>query len=81
MAVQKVSVTLDAERVAQARALVGRGGLSSFVDEALDEKLQAERRRLDLLNHLAELEAGDPGTSEEHRAGDELADEILRSTR
>lgn len=80
MPVQKVSVTLDTERVAQARELVGRGGLSSFVDEALDDKLRAEQRRLDLLDYLEEIEAGDPGTPEQHRAGDELADEILRIT-
>ncbi|HLG70173.1 MAG TPA: hypothetical protein VK009_07085 [Chloroflexota bacterium] len=40
MAMEKVSVTLPAELVAQARALAGAGGLSRFVAESLERNLR-----------------------------------------
>ena len=45
MAVAKVSLSLDAELVAQARALAGARGLSALVNEALRVQLQHERVR------------------------------------
>jgi hypothetical protein len=51
MSTIKVSVTLDAEGVAEARALVGERGFSRFVNEALTLRLQ--RARIEGL--LAEL--------------------------
>jgi Arc/MetJ family transcription regulator len=52
MAVTKVSLSLDQDLVAQARALAGARGLSALVNEALRVQLQHERiRRL-----LAEMD-------------------------
>jgi Arc/MetJ family transcription regulator len=45
MAVAKVSLSLDEELVAQARALAGARGLSALVNEALRVQLQHERIR------------------------------------
>jgi len=39
----KVSTTLDAERVAEAKARVGERGLSRFLDESLAMRLQWAR--------------------------------------
>lgn len=50
---EKVSLTLDAEALREARALAGPRGLSAYVDEALKRSLQSTRiRRL-----LRELDA------------------------
>lgn len=43
MAVEKVSLSLDPELVAEARELAGRGGLSTLVNEALRLRLQHVR--------------------------------------
>lgn len=43
MAMQKVSVTLDDELLAEARARVGGRGLSAYVNEALRRKLADDR--------------------------------------
>lgn len=43
MAVEKVSLSLDPELVAQARELSGRGGLSALVNDALRARLQQVR--------------------------------------
>ncbi|MGQ0481482.1 MAG: hypothetical protein ACT4O0_10730 [Pseudonocardia sp.] len=40
MAVEKVSLSLDPELVAEARQLSGRGGLSGLMNEALRARLQ-----------------------------------------
>ena len=53
MATEKVSLTLDRDVVAEARALAGPSGLSSFVNEALIWRLQ--RARVGRL--LSELES------------------------
>jgi hypothetical protein len=68
MATEKVSLTLDREILKEARARVGRRGLSSYVDSALRLRLQQDRLR----GLLAELEAehgpiSDRTTSEVHR--------------
>lgn len=60
MATQKVSVTLEAEAIARARKAAGPRGLSSYVDAALQEKLEREERRLAVLTLLEELEVSDP---------------------
>ena len=60
MATQKVSVTLEAQAVEEARQAAGPRGLSSYVDAALHEKLERDQRRQALLELLDELEAGDP---------------------
>ena len=54
MAVEKVSLSLDAELVARARQLAGHRGLSSLVNDALRIKLQQERLRTLLLEMDAE---------------------------
>ena len=43
MAVEKVSLSLDPELLAEARALAGRGGLSALVNEGLQLQLQQIR--------------------------------------
>jgi Arc/MetJ family transcription regulator len=45
MPLEKVSLTLDADLLSQAREAAGHRGLSSFVNEALRIKLQHERLR------------------------------------
>ena len=60
MATQKVSVTLQAEAIERARQVAGPRGLSSYVDAALQEKLERDARRNALLVLLDELEAADP---------------------
>lgn len=60
MATQKVSVTLEAEAIERARHAAGPRGLSSYVDAALQEKLERDERRSALIELLDELEAADP---------------------
>ena len=55
MAVEKVSLSLDAALVAQARHVAGHRGLSSLVNDALRVKLQHERLRALLAEMDAEL--------------------------
>ena len=43
MTVEKVSLSLDPELLAEARELVGRGGLSALVNDALRLRLQHVR--------------------------------------
>ena len=45
MAVEKVSLSLDADLIAKARRVAGRRGLSALVSDALRIKLQHERLR------------------------------------
>jgi hypothetical protein len=45
VSVKKVSLTLDAKLLAQARELAGKRGLSGLVNDALRIKLQHERLR------------------------------------
>jgi hypothetical protein len=52
MATEKVSLTLEAELVAEARDVVGTRGLSGYVNRALRRQLQHDR----LTGFLTELE-------------------------
>jgi hypothetical protein len=52
MRAEKVSLTLEEELLAEARAVVGARGLSSYVNRALRQQLQHDR----LARLLAELE-------------------------
>jgi Arc/MetJ family transcription regulator len=52
MRTEKVSLTLEEELLAEARAAVGARGLSSYVNRALRQQLQQDR----LAGLLAELE-------------------------
>jgi hypothetical protein len=56
MSTVPVSATLDAERVQEARARAGSGGLSKYLDEALALRLQHDR--LADLEHELEGEFG-----------------------
>jgi hypothetical protein len=60
MPTQKVSVTLEAAAIEQARRHSGPRGLSAYLDAALHEKLARDERRQALLDHLDELDARDP---------------------
>ncbi len=53
MSTVKVSTTLDADRVAEAKARVGERGLSRFLDESLAMRLQWARLE-DLKHDLTE---------------------------
>jgi hypothetical protein len=53
MAMEKVSLSLDARLVANARRVAGRRGLSALVNDALRIRLQHERIR----TLLAEMDA------------------------
>ena len=53
MAVEKVSLSLDADLIAKARQVAGPRGLSALVNDALRIKLQHERLRA----LLAEMDA------------------------
>lgn len=54
MAVEKVSLSLDADLIAKARQVAGRRGLSALVNDALRIKLQHERFRALLVEMDAE---------------------------
>jgi len=60
MSTQKVSVTLESSALDRARKAAGPRGLSSYLDAALEEKLERDERRQALLEYLDELEATDP---------------------
>jgi hypothetical protein len=67
MSIEKVSLTLEEELVAEARAVAGARGLSGYVNGALRHQLQRDR----LAGLLAELELEhgpiDPQVMEEVR--------------
>ncbi|HET9268117.1 MAG TPA: hypothetical protein VFO31_08130 [Vicinamibacterales bacterium] len=54
MAVEKVSLSLDADLVAKARQVAGHRGLSALVNDAIRIKLQHERLRALLADMGAE---------------------------
>ena len=60
MATQKVSVTLASNAIERARVAAGPRGLSSYLDAALEDKLERDERRRAFLEYLDELEAADP---------------------
>jgi hypothetical protein len=60
MATQKISVTLESSAIERARRAAGPRGLSSYVDAALEDKLDRDERRREFLAYLDELEANDP---------------------
>ena len=60
MATQKVSVTLETTAIERARKVAGPRGLSSYLDAALEEKLERDARRQAFLTYLDELEVADP---------------------
>ena len=57
---RKVSVTLEATSIERARQAAGPRGLSSYLDAALEEKLERDERRRAFLTYLDELELADP---------------------
>lgn len=62
MATEKVSASVDRKVLREARRLAGRRGLSAYLDAALREKLERDRRRRAILEYLDELDEGDPPT-------------------
>ena len=65
MATEKVSLTLSARALAEARRKVGKRGLSSYIDEALQRKLQHDR--LHALLDQMDAEVGPPSRAVERR--------------
>jgi hypothetical protein len=68
---EKLSATLDARLLSDVRKRVGRRGLSSFINQAVAEKLQRERI-VELLDALDE-ERGKPAPAERKAAEAALA--------
>ena len=60
MATQKISVTLESSAIERARLAAGPRGLSSYVNTALEDRLERDERRRAFLEYLDELEANDP---------------------
>jgi len=76
MGVVKVSVTLDADTLREVRRLGGKGvTLSSIVDEGL----RAELQRMRMLALLDEMDARNPISAAEQKAGEKLWAEIESS--
>jgi len=67
MATQKVSVTLESSAVERARVAAGPRGLSSYLDAALEDRLERDERRRALLEYLDEIEAADPTPEQARR--------------
>ena len=79
MSTRKVSVTLAASAIERARVVAGPRGLSSYVDAALQDRLERDERRRAFLDYLDEIEAEDP-TSEPTRRRAFLRADVLRSS-
>jgi len=79
MATQKVSVTLEKTAIQRARRTAGPRGLSSYIDAALEEKLERDERRSAFLAYLDELEAADPTPEETKGRGARRADRIRKA--
>jgi hypothetical protein len=71
MATVKLSTTLEEDLVEQVKLRVGPRGISSFVNDAVAEKLQ-KARVLEYLDELAK-EHGPVSERDEREAGAELA--------
>ena len=76
MATQKISVTLDAERLAKLRERVGARGVSAYLDEALADRMELDERQQALLDFFDELDADDPPTPERRARAKREADRI-----
>jgi hypothetical protein len=76
MGAVKVSVTLDADTLREVRRISGKGvSLSSIVDEGLRLQLH----RMQMLALLDEMDARNPISAAEQRAGEKLWAEIESS--
>lgn len=62
MSTEKVSASLDRKTLREVRRLAGPRGLSAYLDSALREKLERDRRRRAILDYLDELDEADPLT-------------------
>ena len=80
MATQKVSVTLETAAIERARRTAGPRGLSSYLDTALEEKLERDERRQAFLAYLDELEAADPTPEQIKRQASRRAAQIHDAT-
>jgi hypothetical protein len=76
MATQKISVTLESSAIERARRIAGPRGLSSYVDAALEEKLERDERRRVFLAYLVELEADDPTPDQVRQRAGHRAEKI-----
>lgn len=53
-------MTLDSNAIDRARAVAGPRGLSSYLDAALEDKLERDERRRAFLEYLDDLEVANP---------------------
>jgi hypothetical protein len=79
MATQKVSVTLASSAIERARAAAGPRGLSSYLDAALEDRLERDERRRAFLEYLDELEAADPTPEPTRRRAARRAERLRAS--
>jgi hypothetical protein len=77
---QKVSVTLESAAIERARRVAGPRGLSSYLDSALEDKLERDERRQAFLTYLDGLEAADPTPEQIKRFGSRRAAQIRDAT-
>jgi hypothetical protein len=76
VATQKISVTLETSAIERARRAAGPRGLSSYVDAALEDKLERDERRRVFLAYLEELEADDPTPDQVRQRAGRRAEKI-----
>ncbi len=77
MAREKVSVTVDPVKVAQARVLVGTATLSHVIDVALDRLIIEELERRHIAGYLAHPPRADEDAwAEVERDPNEIADDV-----
>lgn len=79
MATKKVSVTLESSAIERARVAAGPRGLSSYLDAALEDKLERDEQRRAFLEYLAELEAANPTPEPARRRAGRRADRLRSS--
>jgi hypothetical protein len=79
MATQKISVTLETTAIERARQAAGPRGLSSYVDAALEDKLERDERRRAFLTYLDEIEAEDPTPEQTKRRANRRVAKLQRA--
>ncbi len=72
-------MTLDSSSIDRARAVAGPRGLSSYLDAALEDKLERDERRRTFLDYLDGLEAANPTSETAKRRASRRANRLRAS--
>lgn len=72
-------MTLDSSAIGRARAVAGPRGLSSYLDAALEDKLERDERRRAFLDYLDDLEVANPAPETAKRRASRRADRLRAS--